>query len=77
MERQSLVNQLGSYRQILQENTINCKQAYYDIYATLVESRGISEIHENLVSAKQKTTESDEDREKLLREVESHIEFAK
>ena len=77
VERQSLVNQMGSYKQILQENTINCKQAYYDIYATLVETHGIQEIHENLVSTKQKNTESDLDREKLLKEVESHIEFAK
>ena len=37
----------------------------------------MEEIHENLVSTKQKTMDADEDRDKLMKEVENHVKLAK
>lgn len=63
-------NELEYYRQKMMENTLQCKQTYYDIYATLVESRGFDDAYENIMNHRRVTEEADKDRSNLIEELE-------
>lgn len=44
VERQSLLNQLNSYKVITEENVLLCKQNYYDLYASMKCFEGYDDI---------------------------------
>lgn len=66
-------NEIKVYRQKMEENTLQCKQTFYDIYATLVESRGLEQAYDNIMSHTRAGEEFEKDRSKLIEELELQI----
>jgi hypothetical protein len=50
----------------MEENILLCKQSYYDVYASLVNSRGVGDVYNDIMGSHQTQEEADEDRVKLI-----------
>jgi hypothetical protein len=57
----------------MEENIIQCKQNYYDVYAALVESRGIENAYTNIMQYRDTNKEANEDRTNLIKELDVQI----
>ena len=78
LERSVLVKELRAYKNITEENMIICKNHYYDIYDRLKSGCGndYRDIYENMKSTKVNLDEVGDERNKLIRQLESQIDMS-
>lgn len=68
--------QLEAYRHITEENVLECKNHYYDIYDQLRSSENCNRIYENMAETKKSIMEADQDRAKLVKQLEKQCDIS-
>jgi len=73
IERQVFAQELQVYRRVAEESVLECKDAYYDIFAKLAKSRSYQEIHDNMATTKENLEVADGDRNRLVRQLDEQV----
>jgi len=55
---------------------IQCKGHYYDIYEQMQTAENFNKIYESMLTTKENMVEADQDRLKLIRQLEQQIEIS-